>query len=60
MKVPQDRLLCPTHVNNKKKQVFEIFLCVTQPDISGNQVTQPVTKNDSYMGASFQALMPDV
>ena len=25
-KVPQDRLLCPTHVDNKKKQVFNFFL----------------------------------
>jgi len=25
IKVPQDRLLCPTHVDNKKQQVFEKF-----------------------------------
>jgi len=37
IKVPQDRLLCPTHVNNKKNQVFENFLFkrVTRPDFSG-------------------------
>jgi len=37
IKVPKDRLLCPTHINNKKKQVFEKFLikCVTRPDLSG-------------------------
>ena len=23
IKVPQDRLLCPTHVDNKKKQVLK-------------------------------------
>jgi len=33
IKVPQDRLLCPTHINNKKKQVF-LLKCVTQPDLS--------------------------
>jgi len=35
IKVPQDRLLCSTHVDNKKKQAFENFLCVTRPDLSG-------------------------
>jgi len=37
IKGPQDRLLCPTHLNNKKNQVFENFLfkCVTRPDLSG-------------------------
>ena len=26
IKVSQDRLLCPTHADNKKKQVFENFI----------------------------------
>ena len=30
IKVPQDRLQYPTHVDNKKKQGF-FFKCVTQP-----------------------------
>ena len=36
IKVPQDRLLCPPHVDNKKKQVFEknLFKCVTRPDLT--------------------------
>jgi len=37
IKVPQDRLLCLTHVDNKKKQVFEknLFNCVTRPELGG-------------------------
>ena len=33
--VPQDKLLCPTHIDNKKKPVFDNFLfrCVTGPDL---------------------------
>ena len=36
IKVPQDRTICPKRVDNKKKQVFEIFhfKCVTRPDLS--------------------------
>ena len=35
IKVPQCRLLCHTHVDNKKKQAFEnyLFKCVTRPDL---------------------------
>jgi len=35
-KVPQDRLLCHTHVDKKHKQVFENFLvkCIKQPDFN--------------------------
>ena len=36
--VPQDRLLCPTHVDNKNKTGFRKVLlsdCVTRPDFSG-------------------------
>jgi len=37
IKVPQDRLLCPTAIDNKKKQFSENLLskCVTRPDLSG-------------------------
>ena len=37
IKFPQDRLLCPTHFDNKKKQVCENFLCkcVTCPYLNG-------------------------
>ena len=44
IKVPQDRLLCPTHVDNKNKQVFKKILlrCVTRPDLSGVPLTIPV------------------
>jgi len=36
IKVPQDRLLCPIHVDNKNKQIFAniLFQCVTRPDLS--------------------------
>jgi len=36
IKAPEDRLLCNTHADNKKKQVFEKkkFRCVTRPDLS--------------------------
>jgi len=48
IKVPQDRLICPTHVNNKEKQVFETipYKCVTRPDLS---VVPLITM--SYMSA---------
>jgi len=37
IKILQDRLLCHTHVDNKKKQVFKncLFKCVTRLDPSG-------------------------
>jgi len=31
--VQQDRLLCPTHIDNKKKWNF-LYKCVTRPDLS--------------------------
>ena len=41
IKVPQDSRLCPTHIDNKKKQVFEknLFKCVTRPDLTGVPLT---------------------
>jgi len=36
LKVPQDRVLCPTPVDNNKKQVFER---ITRPDLSGGSLS---------------------
>jgi len=46
IKVPQDTLLCPTHVNNKIKLVFEniLFRCVTRPDLSVVPLINPFLK----------------
>jgi len=45
IKVPQDRLLCSTHVDNKKKQAFQNFLCVTRPDLSGVPLTVKIPED---------------
>jgi len=52
--IPQDRLLCLTHVNNKKKQVFENFLfkCVTRPDIGGVRLTKVVSHWDLVLSCT--------
>ena len=50
IKVPQYKLLCHTHVDNKKQQVFEFLLkCVTRSDISGVPLRVQTNLIQSYL-----------
>ena len=61
LRYPQDRLLCPTHVDIENKQVFEknLFKCVTRPALSGVLLKQcKVSKNTEKSCRSQVWLQP--